>query len=187
MTPMVDPINLDQKRVDLTEGELRAGLTACLAVPRWVDEVVAAAPYRSLDQLLDQARTSATPLSPEEIDQALSDHPRIGERAAGTGQAQQFSHAEQAASASEDEELASALAEGNRAYEEKFGRIFLIRAAGRSRREILAELRRRLELDAEEERQQVGAELRDIALLRIPQLFSHLDSHSGYDESEAAR
>ena len=33
----------------------------------------------------------------------------------------------------------------------------------------------------------MGAELRDIALLRIPQLFSHLDRHSGYDESEAAR
>ena len=105
----------------------------------------------------------------------------------GPGQAQSFSHAEQASSASDDEELAAALAEGNRAYEEKFGRIFLIRAAGRSRPEILAELRRRLELDPAEEPQQVGAELRDIALIRIPQLFSHLDSHSGYDESEAAR
>ncbi|MFP5282722.1 MAG: 2-oxo-4-hydroxy-4-carboxy-5-ureidoimidazoline decarboxylase, partial [Actinomycetes bacterium] len=72
-------------------------------------------------------------------------------------------------------------------YEEKFGRVFLIRAAGRSRPEILAELRRRLELDPETEAGIVGAELRDIALLRIPQLFSHLDAHSGYDESEAAR
>ena len=76
---------------------------------------------------------------------------------------------------------------GNRAYEEKFGRVFLIRAAGRSRAEILAELRRRLELDPDAELEQVAAELRDIALLRIPQLFSHLDHHSGYDESEAAR
>ncbi len=173
--------------VDLTESELREGLTACLAVPRWVDDVVAAGPYGSLDELLEQARAAATPLSPEEIDQALSGHPRIGERAAGSGQAQSFSHAEQASSASDDEQLAAALAEGNRAYEERFGRIFLIRAAGRSRSEILAELRRRLELDPEAEQQQVGAELREIALLRIPQLFSHLDSHSGYDESEAAR
>ena len=173
--------------VDLTEDELREGLTACLAVPRWVEEVVAAGPYSSLDQLVAQARSSATPLAPAEIDQALADHPRIGERAAGQGQAQSFSHAEQASSTSDDEQLAAALAEGNRAYEEKFGRIFLIRAAGRSRPEILAELRRRLELDPAEELQQVGAELRDIALIRIPQLFSHLDAHSGYDESEAAR
>jgi 2-oxo-4-hydroxy-4-carboxy-5-ureidoimidazoline decarboxylase len=173
--------------VDLSEGELREGLTACLAVPRWVDEVVAAGPYRSLEQLLAQARASATPLSPAEIDQALADHPRIGERAAGSGQAQTFSHAEQASSATSDEGLAAALSDGNRAYEEKFGRIFLIRAAGRSRPEILAELRRRLELDPAEEQQQVGTELRDIALHRIPQLFSHLDSSAGYDESEAAR
>lgn len=173
--------------VDLTEAELREGLTACLAVPRWVEEVVAAGPYSSLDQLVAQARSSATPLAPAEIDQALADHPRIGERAAGRGQAQSFSHAEQASSASDDAQLAAALAEGNRAYEEKFGRIFLIRAAGRSRPEILAELRRRLELDPAEELEQVGAELRDIALIRIPQLFSHLDAHSGYDESEAAR
>jgi 2-oxo-4-hydroxy-4-carboxy-5-ureidoimidazoline decarboxylase len=173
--------------LDLTETELREGLTACLAVPRWVDEVVAAGPYESLDDLLEQARKSATPLLPEEIDQALADHPRIGERATGHGQAQRFSKAEQAASASDDESLAQRLADGNRAYEEKFGRIFLIRAAGRSRPEILAELERRLELGPAEEQQQVGEELRDIALLRIPQLFSHLDAHSEYDESEAAR
>jgi 2-oxo-4-hydroxy-4-carboxy-5-ureidoimidazoline decarboxylase len=173
--------------VDLTEDELREGLTACLAVPRWVEEVVAAGPYSSLEQLVEQARTSATPLTPAEIDQALADHPRIGERATGRGQAQSFSHAEQASSASDDEQLAAELVAGNRAYEERFGRIFLIRAAGRSRAEILAELRRRLQLDPAAEQAQVGAELRDIALIRIPQLFGHLDAHSGYDESEAAR
>ena len=167
---------------------MREGLTACLAVPRWVDEVVAAGPYSSLDQLVDpgpdvRRRRWRRPRSTRRW-------PIIRGSASGrraSGQAQSFSHAEQASSASDDEQLAAALAEGNRAYEEKFGRIFLIRAAGRSRPEILAELRRRLELDPAEELQQVGAELRDIALLRIPQLFSHLDSHSGYDESEAAR
>ena len=171
----------------LTEEELRDGLTACLHVPRWVDEVAGAGPYRSLDALLDRARAAATPLSPGEIDQALSAHPRIGERAAGTGEAQRFSRAEQSASADPDVRLAAELAAGNEAYEERFGRIFLIRAAGRSRPEILAELRRRLTLDPETEQQQVGAELRDIALLRIPQVFPHLDHHSGYDDAEAAQ
>jgi hypothetical protein len=32
----------------------------------------------------------------------------------------------------------------------------------------------------------VAGELREIALLRIPQLFWHLDHHSGYDASDAA-
>jgi 2-oxo-4-hydroxy-4-carboxy-5-ureidoimidazoline decarboxylase len=171
--------------VELTEDELREGLTACLAVPRWVDDVVAVAPFGSLAQLLEVGRAAATPLSPSEIDQALSHHPRIGERAVGQGAAQSFSHAEQAASSSDD--LADELAAGNLAYERRFGRVFLIRAAGRSRPEILAELERRLVLDPVEEIAVVGSELRDIALLRIPQLFGHLDHHSGYDESEAAR
>lgn len=173
-------------RVDLTETELREGLTACLAVPRWVDDVVAAAPFGSLLELVDVAAAAATPLSPAEVDEALASHPRIGERAHGEGTAQTFSRAEQAASASEDAELAQALAQGNRAYEEKFGRVFLIRAAGRSRADILAELHRRLELDAGTEIGIVASELRDIALIRIPQLFAHLDHHSGYSDPEAA-
>jgi 2-oxo-4-hydroxy-4-carboxy-5-ureidoimidazoline decarboxylase len=172
--------------VELTEDELREGLTACLAIPRWVDDVVAVAPFDSLAQLLEVARAAATPLSPQEIDQALSHHPRIGERPVGQGTAQSFSRAEQAASASRGT-LAEELAAGNHAYERKFGRVFLIRAAGRSRPEILAELERRLVLDPDREIAIVGSELRDIALLRIPQLFGHLDHHSGYDESEAAQ
>ena len=43
-----------------------------------------------------------------------------------------------------DAAIAAALAEGNRAYEERFGRVFLIRAAGRSAPEILAALTERL-------------------------------------------
>ena len=43
-----------------------------------------------------------------------------------------------------DAAVMAALAEGNREYEQRFGRVFLIRAAGRSSSEVLAELRRRL-------------------------------------------
>ena len=156
---------------EVSERELREGLPACLNVPRWVDDVAGGGPYASLDHLLDAAGLAATPLSADEVDQALADHPRIGERPAGAGASASFSAAEQAASASDDADLAARLAEGNRAYEETFGRIFLIRAAGRSRPEILAELERRLLLTPEDEVKVVASELRDIALLRIPQMF----------------
>ncbi len=49
-------------------------------------------------------------------------------------------------------DVAARLAAGNRAYEERFDRVFLIRAAGRSGPEILAELDRRLGNDAATER-----------------------------------
>ena len=158
--------------IDLPEAELRDGLAVCLHVPRWVDDVVERAPYSSLAELEEIARAAATPLSPEEVDQALSTHPRIGEKASGESAAAKLSKAEQSSSASSDPALDEALANGNRAYEETFGRIFLIRAAGRSRTEILAELNRRLTLDPDTELTVVGEELRDIALLRIPQVFT---------------
>ena len=158
--------------IDLPEAELRDGLAVCLHVPRWVDDVAERAPYSSLAELEEIARAAATPLSPEEVDQALSTHPRIGEKASGESAAAELSKAEQSSSASSDPALDEALANGNRAYEETFGRIFLIRAAGRSRTEILAELNRRLTLDPDTELAVVGEELRDIALLRIPQVFT---------------
>ncbi|SEP76688.1 2-oxo-4-hydroxy-4-carboxy-5-ureidoimidazoline decarboxylase [Microlunatus flavus] len=176
----------------VTDAQLREGLTACLHVRRWVDDVVAAGPFDSVDALVEVARQAATPLSPAEVDEAMADHPRIGERPSGSGTSASFSRAEQASSASTDEELAARLAAGNAAYEAKFGRVFLIRAAGRSREEILGELERRLRLDPETEVGIVGEELRDIALLRIPQLFTYLDAvaldHSaGLDDADAAR
>ena len=47
--------------------------------------------------------------------------------------------------------VTAAIAAGNAAYEQRFGRVFLIRAAGRSPEQILAELQRRLRNDDETE------------------------------------
>jgi 2-oxo-4-hydroxy-4-carboxy-5-ureidoimidazoline decarboxylase len=52
--------------------------------------------------------------------------------------------------------------------------VFLIRAAGRSRVEILAELNRRIRLDEHEEFAIVEQQLREIALLRLEKTFTGL-------------
>lgn len=161
--------------VQLSEAELREGLSACLPVRRWVDDVVAAAPFGSLLELLDVAAAAATPLSPAEVDEALTHQPHLGER----------TEASDASAA--DAELAQALVEGVRAYEERFGRVFLIRTAGRTRTDVVTELRRRLALEPGAELDVVASELRDLALMRIPQLFAHLDHHSGFDDADAAQ
>lgn len=151
----------------VADSELRAGLEAALGVRRWVAEVAGLAPFRDLDELLDAARTAATPLSPSEIDEAMAQHPRIGENPAGSDASAALSRAEQG----DATELAEELAAGNAAYEERFGRVFIIRAAGRSRAEILAELQRRLQLDDATELSIAAEQLRDIALLRLQRLF----------------
>jgi 2-oxo-4-hydroxy-4-carboxy-5-ureidoimidazoline decarboxylase len=153
--------------INATDAALREGLAASLAVPRWVEDVASRAPFASLEELLLVAYAEATPLAADEVAQAIAHHPRIGEKPRGEGAAQAFSRAEQGSS----EELADELAAGNRAYEERFGRVFIIRAAGRTRAEMLAELNRRLTLDDETELVIVGEQLRDIALLRLEQLF----------------
>lgn len=156
---------------EISDSELRAALEAALAIPRFVDDVAGRAPYRDFDDLASAAAEAGSALTPAEIDEAMAGHPRIGEEPAGRGAAQQFSRAEQAAPDADDAVLAAALADANRAYERRFDRVFLIRAAGRSRAEILAELDRRLGLDDDTELAIVADQLLQIALLRLAKTF----------------
>ena len=139
----------------------RDQLLSCLAVPRWADDVLAGQPYADRDALIASADSAARTLSDEELEQALSAHPRIGER--GGSQSQR----EQAGVDSDSGDTAARLAAGNAAYEQRFGRVFLIRAAGRDAEEILAELDRRLGNDDDAERGETVDNLRQIALLRL--------------------
>lgn len=153
--------------ITVNDSDLRAALTACLAVPRWVQDVASRAPFDDLSELMLVAYAEASPLAANEIDEAIAHHPRIGDKPVGDGAAASFSRAEQGDAA----ELADEIAAGNAAYERRFGRVFIIRAAGRSRAEILSELNRRLTLDDATELTIVGEQLRDIALLRLEKLF----------------
>jgi 2-oxo-4-hydroxy-4-carboxy-5-ureidoimidazoline decarboxylase len=154
--------------IEPTESEL----LACLGVQRWAEDVLALSPYESAARLLEVAAEKATPLSPQEIDEAISHHPRIGEAPTAVGTSADFSRNEQAGLGDDDAVLAEQLRSGNQAYEERFGRVFIIRAAGRSRPEILAELERRLELPNATELEIVGKQLREIALLRLEKLYA---------------
>ena len=155
---------------DLPETEARAALAGCLDVPRWVDDVLAGRPYADRDAAVAVASESAASLSDDELEAALARHPRIGERA-GAGHDASHSEREQSGVDRSDAEVLRRLADGNRAYEERFHRVFLIRAAGRDSREILAELERRLGNDDAAERAETVEQLRQIALLRMEELL----------------
>ncbi|MDU6434980.1 MAG: 2-oxo-4-hydroxy-4-carboxy-5-ureidoimidazoline decarboxylase, partial [Pantoea sp.] len=66
-----------------------------------------------------------------------------------------------------DAALKQAMLAGNQAYEARFGRVFLIRARGRSGEEMLAQLQRRLSHDEETETREALQQLREITLLRL--------------------
>ncbi|GAB3071956.1 2-oxo-4-hydroxy-4-carboxy-5-ureidoimidazoline decarboxylase [Intrasporangium mesophilum] len=146
---------------------LRPRLLACLGVGRWADEVLAGRPYAARSAVFDTADRAARQLDDQELKSALAGHPRIGERASEPEHDAVRSAQEQSGVDRSDAEVAAALAAGNTAYEDRFDRVFLIRAAGRSAQEILAELRRRLRNDEESERAETVDQLRQIALLRL--------------------
>ena len=70
-----------------------------------------------------------------------------------------------------DESTRDALLAANRVYRRRFGRVFLIRAAGRTAPEMLVELRRRLCNDAATEQAEVVEQLAQITRLRIERLL----------------
>lgn len=143
-----------------------------LDIPRWLEAVVDARPYAHHDALRNTARTAAQPFSTEEIEGALAHHPRIGERAEGDSAEAGLSRAEQAAVDPSDTDVQQLLREGNLAYEERFGQVFLIRAAGRTPEEILENLSARMDNDPATEQAVVADQLRQIALLRLEGLVT---------------
>lgn len=148
-------------------GDAIAVLRPCVDVTRWCEVIADGRPYDSVDDLVVEAAAAADPFTAEEIEAALAHHPRIGERADGDSREEALSRSEQTGVDPADAEVQQALREGNRRYEEQFGRVFLIRAAGRSAQEILSALRDRLQNDAVAEERIVAGQLREIALLRL--------------------
>ncbi len=141
-------------------------------VSGWVDAIVAGRPYGDLGQLVAVADIGARAWTAADVEGALAHHPRIGERVAGSGAEQDLSRAEQASIGERDHEVDAAIAAGNASYEERFGRVFLIRAKGRTAPEILENLAARLDHDDATEIAVVTDELRQIALLRLEGTFS---------------
>lgn len=144
--------------------ELRPELLACCDVPAWADAVLGGRPYDGLDALVATADEAARGLDRADVDRALARHPRIGERAHGEDTGSRWSRQEQSGV---DAEAAAALLEGNRAYEDRFGQVFLICATGLSAAQVLESLRSRLGNDDATEAAVVADELRKIALLRL--------------------
>lgn len=154
---------------DASDADATAALTACCDVPRWVDTVLRGRPYDTVDALLATADGAGRNVGAAEVGRALAAHPRIGEQSRGADVGAQWSRDEQAGVG---QDSAAPLAEANRAYEQRFRRVFLICATGRSAADILDAARERLGHDDETELRVTADELRQIALLRLRKLVT---------------
>ncbi|MHA6625704.1 2-oxo-4-hydroxy-4-carboxy-5-ureidoimidazoline decarboxylase [Pseudonocardia sichuanensis] len=148
----------------LDAGEAERELLGVCRAPRWARQVAAGRPYRSVAALQE---TAAAALTDADLDEAMAGHPRIGDRVAAGA-----SRREQSAVATAEAGVRTALAEGNRAYEERFGHVYLVCASGRSAEDLLTTLHARLGNDPATERAVALRELAAINRLRIERLVA---------------
>jgi OHCU decarboxylase len=158
----------------LSRDEAYAELLKCCGSTRWAREVAALKPFWDVTQVLIIGHRVWTELRPDDWLEAFRAHPRIGESKAAapvTEQERRWSEGEQAAARDSADETRDALATANREYEERFGFIFIIRAAGRTAEEILAALRGRIANDRDTELRVAAGEQWDITELRLRKFF----------------
>jgi 2-oxo-4-hydroxy-4-carboxy-5-ureidoimidazoline decarboxylase len=150
----------------LPAADAERALLACCRSPAWARAVAAGRPYADAEAVLVAADAALAALAEDEVDAALAGHPRIGERTAAAS----FSRGEQAGLDGSAAAVREALAAGNRAYEERFGHVYLVCATGRSGEELLAVLQERLAHEPAHERTVLREELRRINRVRLSSL-----------------
>ena len=117
---------------------------------------------------------AATGVDPDDWREAFRHHPRIGERAAERTQsvaAQALSAREQSAARRASAGDLTALAEANRAYQDRFGYVFIVCASGKTAPEMLSILRDRMKNDPDTELRVATDEQRKITRLRLERLL----------------
>jgi len=131
-------------------------------------------PFTSRAEILTCAERGWWKLGESVWREAFTHHPRIGdaavlrERFAATAE---WARGEQAGVAATDEQTLAALAEGNRAYEERFGYVFIVCATGLTADQMLAMLNARLSNDAAAEMRIAAEEQMKITRLRLEKLL----------------
>ena len=150
-------------------------LRACCGASRWVEAMVARRPFASTDMVMSMADDIWLAMGPDDWHEAFAHHPRIGARVAAQPQderAAAWSAGEQASVATADASIQDELAEINRAYEARFGYIYIVCASGRSAEELLTIARRRLGNAPDDELRVAAEEQRQITRLRLRKLLS---------------
>ncbi len=152
----------------------RAALAICCGAAGWVTRMTAARPFRDLEDLFSKAEATWRSLGREERLEAFAHHPPIGghgQAAAQPAGSHRWSAEEQSRARAASPETLRALAEGNRAYEARFGYVFLVSAARRTAEEIERILRERLRNDPETELEVASGEQETITRLRLEKLL----------------
>lgn len=141
----------------------------CCGSRIWAESLANHRPFASADDLFASSDAIWRALPDRDRQEAFDSHPRIGQQHAksATAESLKWSSEEQRAAMALDEAVKAALADGNRRYEEKFGRIFIVCASGRSAAEILDILEQRTQNPPDIELKEAAEQQRQITQLRL--------------------
>jgi 2-oxo-4-hydroxy-4-carboxy-5-ureidoimidazoline decarboxylase len=152
----------------------------CCGSRAWAEGMLKRRPLPNEATLLTASDEVWQSLTESDWLEAFRSHPRIGESGIGesrTGEPRSpkaalvrsaaWSDQEQRNVAGANDAVRIALVEGNRAYEHKFDRIFIVCATGKSPAEILRILQRRIENDEQTELQEAAEQQRQITQIRL--------------------
>jgi OHCU decarboxylase len=157
----------------LPPAQAEAVLLDCCGSARWASKMAARRPFAGLNDLHEAADSIWQNLEPADCLETFGRHPQIGEKAAiGSESSRRWAEGEQAGARVAAENVKTKLAQGNRAYREKFGYIFIVRATGKSAEEMLALLEQRLQNDSSHELHIAAEQQRLITRLRLEKLLT---------------
>jgi len=157
----------------MPEPELEAALRACCGSTSWIRAMIGERPFDSFDSMKQRASLIWNALKESDFDEAFKAHPRIGEKKAEAHQsvtANTWSKNEQSKVDTASDAVRAELREVNRAYEEKFGRIYIVCATGKSAEEMLAIAKERMGNSPEAELKRAAEEQRKITELRLEKM-----------------
>ena len=158
----------------LPAAEALAAFERCCGARSWAERMAASRPFSSRAEIVHCAERAWWAQDETARREAFTHHPRIGDVAAlreKFASTAAWATGEQAGAAVADERTLTALAEGNREYEERFGYVFIVCATGRGAEEMLAMLRQRLENDPATELRIAAEEQMKITRLRLEKLL----------------
>ena len=155
------------------EAEAARSLEACCGSSKWVEEMLERRPFASVDDLLLASNSVWAETDRDDWLEAFSHHPRIGDQAPSPLQgdvAARWSSGEQQSVSSASTTVQEQLEEVNRAYEERFGHIYIVCATGKSAAEMLEIANGRMTNDPDVEIRVAAEEQRKITQLRLLKL-----------------
>jgi len=155
---------------NLDSSEAAKEVLPCCGARAWAERLAIERPFEDEAAVLIASDEIWRGLGTLDWLQAFQSHPKIGESRAATptgGHSAAWSQHEQKNIAAARQDVRAELAKGNGEYEEKFGFIFIVCAAGKSAPEILEILKRRLQNDKEKELKEAAEEQRQITQLRL--------------------